>query len=135
MPTRADSRFDFVRGFSLDVPEEAGEDEEEDERAGGGQELEEAAAAEEGLMLAGASYVAVIGMDDTLDMELDADADVDTDVDAADAEVDRITTAAQSHLPSRHLSRLRGKRMRGTEPEEDDAIGEWMRLEDLHTER
>jgi hypothetical protein len=32
MPARADSRPDFIRGFGLDVPDEAEEEQEETER-------------------------------------------------------------------------------------------------------
>ncbi|KAI0258852.1 hypothetical protein BC834DRAFT_1045661 [Gloeopeniophorella convolvens] len=99
MSAPAGGRPGFVRGFGLDVPKEADEDE-EDEQADGRQEVEEAAAAaaEEAHVLAEASHVAMIDIDDMLDMELDADADADadadTDADVADAKVDGITAVA-----------------------------------------
>ncbi|KAI0259555.1 hypothetical protein BC834DRAFT_846695 [Gloeopeniophorella convolvens] len=84
-------------------PDFAEEGEEQQQQADGGHELEAAAAEEDGV-LAEASHVATVGIDDTLDTELDvdtdADADADTDTDVADAQVDCITTAAQSRLRS-----------------------------------
>ena len=134
MPARADSRPDFTRGFGLDTPNEAEEE----------QEPEEQAVAEEEPMLAEVSHIAVTGADDTIDMELEEE----------DAEAGNITTAAQSRVHSRHVSRLSaalslrsvGGHMDYPEPEadhdgqpereidpEDDAIGEWTGSEDLRT--
>ncbi|KAH9171750.1 hypothetical protein EDB89DRAFT_2114402 [Lactarius sanguifluus] len=100
---------------------------------------------DEGPMLAEVSHIAVTGADDTIDMELEEE---------ADAEVGDITTAAQSRIHSRHVSRLSaalslrsvGGHMEYPEPEveldgqderesdpEDDAIGEWTGSEDLRT--
>ncbi|KAI0258867.1 hypothetical protein BC834DRAFT_974761 [Gloeopeniophorella convolvens] len=103
-PARAHGYPDFVRRFGLDVSEEADKDE-EDQQANGGQELVGAAAAEEDRVLAGASHVATIDMDDMLGMELDADADAnaDIDADAADATVDRIATAASPNCSASGL--------------------------------
>lgn len=137
MPARADSRPDFIRGFGLDVPDEADERQE-------ATELDEQVLTEEEPMLAEVSHIAVTGADDTIDMELE---EVDT-------EVGNITTAAQSRVHSRHVSRLSaalslrsvgghvdypepeaendGQSERGIDPE-DDAIGEWTGSEDLRT--
>ena len=139
MPARADSRPDFVRGFGLDITEEVEEEEEEqyaeqhEENLLEGHEDEQA--------VAEASHIA-LAADDTIDMELD--------VDEADAEVGSITTAAQSRVHSRHVSRLsaalslrsvngnmgdseaEAEREREGDPE-DDAIGEWTGSEDLRT--
>ena len=133
MPARADSRPDFIRGFGLDVPVEADEEQEETES-------DEQVVTEEGPMLAEVSHIAVTGADDSFDMELDE----------VDAEVGNITTAAQSRVHSRHVSRLSatlslrsvGRNANYSEPEgdgereidpEDDAIGEWTGSEDLRT--
>src|ERR1700761_8558743 len=99
MPARADSRPDFTRGFGLDVPEEAEEEEEEEEEEGE-TEPEEQAVVEvhEEPMLAEVSHVAVTGADDTIDMDMELEEE--------DAEVCNITTAAQSRIHSRHVSRL-----------------------------
>jgi hypothetical protein len=142
MPARADSRPDFVRGFGLDITEEA--EEEEDEQDDGnlpeGHEEEQA--------VADASHIALADADDSIDMELD--------VDDMDAEVGSIITAVQSRVHSRHISRLsaalslqsvnehlgdaesEGEQERQGEGEgegdpEDDAIGEWTGSEDLRT--
>src|SRR5260221_7481879 len=96
MPARADSRPDFVRGFGLDVPEETEEELEQEQAVQDGQEDNERH--EEERVLAEASHVALVGSDDTMDMDLD--------IDEADAEVRSITTAAQSRVHSRHVSRL-----------------------------
>lgn len=147
MPARADSRPDFVRGFGLDVPEETEEEQEQeqDRAVEGGQDDNERH--EEERVLAEASHVALVGSDDTMDM--------DFDVDEADVEVGSITTAAQSRVHSRHVSRLsaslsmltvgvgghvsdreiesdREQGERGGELE-DDAIGEWTGSEDMPT--
>ncbi|KAH8999723.1 hypothetical protein EDB92DRAFT_2080754 [Lactarius akahatsu] len=140
MPARADSRPDFIRGFGLDVPEEAEEEQEETEP----DEQVVTEVHEEEPMLAEVSHIAVTGADDTIDMEFEE----------ADAEVGDITTAAQSRIHSRHVSRLSaalslrsvGGHMEYPEPEvqldgqgetesdpEDDAIGEWTGSEDLRT--
>ena len=144
MPVRADSRPDFVRGFGLDVTEEAEEEEEEQAAEQDDERLPEGL--EEEQVLADASHIALAGGDDTMDMELD--------VDEADAEVGSITTAAQSRVHSRHVSRMSAafslrslnehlgdselevEQERRGEREgdlEDDAIGEWTGSEDLHT--
>ncbi|KAH9053318.1 hypothetical protein EDB87DRAFT_1652018 [Lactarius vividus] len=141
MPARADSRPDFIRGFGLDVPEEAEEELEETEP----DEQVVTEIHEEEPMVAEVSHIAVTGADDTIDMELEEE---------ADAEVGDITTAAQSRIHSRHVSRLSaalslrsvGGHMEYPEPEieldgqderemdpEDDAIGEWTGSEDLRT--
>ena len=146
MPVRADSRPDFVRGFGLDVPEETEEElEQEDmEAEQDSQDVPEGDEEEQGL--AEASHIALAGTDDTMDMELDID------VDEADAEVGSITTAAQSRVHSRHVSKLsatlsllsvgghvrdkeRGAvhNVRGEGDLEDDAVGEWTGSEDLRT--
>jgi len=143
MPVRADSRPDFVRGFGLDVPEET-EDElelEEMDAEQDNQDVPEGHEEERGL--AEASHIALPGTDDTMDMELD--------VDEADAEVGSITTAAQSRVHSRHVSRLSTtlslhsvgghvsdkeravRNVRGEGDLEDDAVGEWTGSEDLRT--
>ncbi|KAH9067004.1 hypothetical protein EDB83DRAFT_2542288 [Lactarius deliciosus] len=145
MPARADSRPDFTRGFGLDVPEEAEEEQEETEpeTEPDGQVVTEVH--EEEPMLAEVSHIAVTGADDTIDMELEEE---------ADAQVGDITTAAQSRIHSRHVSRLSaalslrsvGGHVEYPEPEveldgqderesdpEDDAIGEWTGSEDLRT--
>ena len=141
MPTRADSRPDFIRGFGLDIPEETEEEMKQDNQSIGQEEGEE-----EEQALVEASHVALAGSDDTMDMELD--------VDEADAEVGSITTAAQSRVHSRHVSRLsatlpplspgghvsdaeagderngQGERYRELE---EDATGEWTGSEDMRT--
>jgi hypothetical protein len=143
MPVRADSRPDFVRGFGLDITEEAEEEEEEQVEQGDGCLLE---GHEEEQAVADASHIALAGADDTIDMELD--------VDEMDAEVGSITTAVQTRVHSRHVSRLsaalsllsvnehRGDSESESEQErqgegegdpEDDAIGEWTGSEDLRT--
>jgi len=150
MPARADSRPDFVRGFGLDVPEETEEEleQEQDQAVQDGQDDNERH--EEEWVLAEASHVARVGSDDTMDMDLDVD---EADVDEADAEVGSITTAAQSRVHSRHVSRLSAslslltvgghvsdreiesdheQRERGGDLE-DDAIGEWTGSEDMPT--
>ena len=143
MPARADSRPDFIRGFGLDVPEEAEEEQESDPET----EPDEQAVTEvheEEPLLAEVSHIAVTGADDTIDMDLEE----------ADAEVGDITTAAQSRIHSRHVSRLSaalslrsvGGLTDYPEPEvehdeqgereidlEDDEIGEWTGSEDLRT--
>jgi hypothetical protein len=77
---------------------------------------------------------------------------MELDVDEADAEVGSITTAAQSRVHSRHVSRLsatlsllsvgghvsdkeRGavRNVQGEGDLEDDAVGEWTGSEDLRT--
>lgn len=142
MPVRADSRPDFVRGFGLDVPEETEEELEQDEMEAeqDNQDVPEGHEGEWGL--AEASHIALA--DDTMDMELD--------VDEADAEVGSITTAAQSRVHSRHVSRLSAalsvlsvgghvsdkersavRNMQGEGDLEDDAVGEWTGSEDLRT--
>ena len=135
MPARADSRPDFVRGFGLETPVETEEE----------QEPEEQAVTEEESTLAEASHIAVTGSDDTID---------DMELEEEDAEVGNITTAAQSRVHSRHVSRLSaalslrsvgghvgytetevdhdGQTEREIDPE-DDAIGEWTGSEDLRT--
>ena len=147
MPVRADSRPDFVRGFGLDVPEVPEETEEDLEQEGmeaeqDNQDISEEDEEERGL--AEASHIALAGTDDTMDMELD--------IDEADAEVGSITTAAQSRVHSRHVSRLsatlsllsagghvsdkeRGavRNVQGEGDVEDDAVGEWTGSEDLRT--
>lgn len=144
MPVRADSRPDFVRGFGLDVPEETEEELEQEEMEAelDNQDVPEGYEEERGL--AEASHIALAGTDDTMDMELD--------VDEADAEVDSITTAAQSRVHSRHVSRLsatlsvlsvgshvsdkeRGavRNVQGEGGLDDDAVGEWTGSEDLRT--
>jgi hypothetical protein len=138
MPARADSRPDFVRGFGLDITEE--EEEEEEEQYAEQHEESLLEGHEEEQAVADASHIALAGADDTIDMELD--------VDEADAEVGNITTAAQSRVHSRHVSRLsaalslrsvngnmgvseaEAEREREGDPE-DDAIGEWTGSEDL----
>jgi hypothetical protein len=150
MPARADSRPDFVRGFGLDAPDETEEELEQEAEQEQAEKIEqdslEADEEEEGQALAEASHVALPGSDDTMDMELD--------VDEADAEVDSITTAAQSRVHSRHVSRLSaalsllsvGGHVGESELEadadgqdekegdlEDDEIGEWTGSEDLRT--
>ena len=136
MPARADSRPDFIRGFGLDVPDEA---EEEQETESDEEDVTEIL--EEEPMLAEVSHIAVTGADDTIDMDLEEE----------DAEVGNITTAAQSRVHSRHVSRLsaalslrsvggrvdyqadhNGQAERESDPE-DDAIGEWTGSEDLRT--
>ena len=135
MPARADSRPDFVRGFGLETPDENEEE----------QDPEEHAVTEEQRMLAEVSHIAVSGADDTID---------DMELEEEDSEVGNITTAAQSRVHSRHVSRLSaalslrsvGGHVGYTEPEadhdgqtereidpEDDAIGEWTGSEDLRT--
>ena len=144
MPVRADSRPDFVRGFGLDVPDETEEELEQEE----GQTEEDDQSVLEGYeeerVLAEASHIALAGTDDTMDMELD--------VDEADAEVGSITTAAQSRVHSRHVSRLSatlsllsvGSHVSDTElraarnvlgEREGDVedVGEWTGSEDLRT--
>jgi len=139
MPARADSRPDFMRGFGLDVPEETEEElkQEQEQEEQHGQDDPEGH--EEERVLAEASHVALVGSDDTMNM--------DFDVDEADAEVDSITTAAQSRAHSRHVSRLSaslslltvGGHVSDREPGEregdleDDAIGEWTGSEDMRT--
>ena len=144
MPVRADSRPDFVRGFGLDVPDETEEELEQEE----GQTEEDDQSVleehEEERVLGEASHIALAGTDDTMDMELD--------VDEADAEVGSITTAAQSRVHSRHVSRLSatlsvlsvGSHVSDTElraarnvPGEREGdledVGEWTGSEDLRT--
>ena len=144
MPIRADSRPDFVRGFGLDVPEETEEElvHEEMESEQGNQDLPNEHEEERGLDEA--SRIALAGTEDTMDMELD--------VDEADAEVGSITTAAQSRVHSRHVSRLSAtlsllsvgshvsdkersavRNVQGEGDLEDDAVGEWTGSEDLRT--
>jgi hypothetical protein len=140
MPARADSRPDFVRGFGLDITEEEEEEEEEQYAAQHDESILEGHEDEQAV--ADASHIALAGADDQIDMELD--------VDEADAEVGSITTAAQSRVHSRHVSRLsaalslrsvngnmglseaEAERERGGDTE-DDAIGEWTGSEDLRT--
>ncbi|KAH8981991.1 hypothetical protein EDB86DRAFT_3106937 [Lactarius hatsudake] len=128
MPARADSRPDFTRGFGLDVPEEAEEEQEEIEPETEPDEQVVTEVHEEEPMLAEVSHIAVTGADDTIDMELEEE---------ADAQVGDITTAAQSRIHSRHVSRLSAAlslRSVGRESDpEDDAIGEWTGSEDLRT--
>ena len=145
MPARADSRPDFTRGFGLDVPDEAEEEEEEEETEPDEQAVAEVHEEAEP-MLAEVSHIAVTGADDTIDMDMELEEE--------DAEVCNITTAAQSRVHSRHVSRLSaalslrsvGGHVDYTEPEadqdgqaeteidvEDDAIGEWTGSEDLRT--
>jgi hypothetical protein len=135
MPARADSRPDFIRGFGLDVPDEAEEEQEETES----DEEDVTEILEEEPMLAEVSHIAVTGADDTIDMELEEE----------DAEVGNITTAAQSRVHSRHVSQLSaalslrsvGGRVdyqadhngQAERESEDDSIGEWTGSEDLHT--
>jgi hypothetical protein len=140
MPARADSRPDFVRGFGLDITEEEEEEEEEQYAAQHDESILEGHEDEQAV--ADASHIALAGADDQIDMELD--------VDEADAEVGSITTAAQSRVHSRHVSRLSAAlslrsvngNMALSEAEaereregdtEDDAIGEWTGSEDLRT--
>jgi hypothetical protein len=144
MPVRADSRPDFVRGFGLDVPEETEEEleQEETESEQDNRDVPEGQVEERGLDEA--SHIALAGTDDTMDMELD--------VDEADAEVGSITTAAQSRVHSRHVSRLSAtlsllsvgshvsekerstvRNVQGEGDLEDDAVGEWTGSEDLRT--
>ena len=143
MPARADSRPDFVRGFGLDVPDETEEELEQEEMQAGQDDPE---GQEEKRALTEASHIALADTDDTIDMELD--------VDEADAEVGSITTAAQSRVHSRHVSRLSatlslrsvGSHVSDTElgvvrnvqgeregDLEDDGVGEWTGSEDLRT--
>jgi hypothetical protein len=143
MPVRADSRPDFVRGFGLDAPDET---EEELEQEGVQAEQDDQSVPEEHeeeRALAEASHSTLAGTDDTMDMELD--------VDEADAEVGSITTAAQSRMHSRHVSRLSAtlsvgshvsnaelRAARNVQGEregdlEDDGVGEWTGSEDLRT--
>jgi hypothetical protein len=146
MPVRADSRPDFVRGFGLDVPDETEEELEQEEVQAEQDDQSDLEEHEEERGLAEASRIALAGTDDTMDMELD--------VDEADAEVGSITTAAQSRVHSRHVSRLSatlsllsvGGHVSDTELRtvrnvpgeregdlEDDAVGEWTGSEDLRT--
>jgi len=150
MPTRVDSRPDFIRGFGLDVPEETDEELEQEQEQEQAEKIEqdslEGLEEEEGRALAEASCIALPGSDDTMDMDLDAD--------EADAEVGSLTTAAQSRIHSRHVSRLSttlsllsvGGHVGDAELEadlneqgeregdlEDDAVGEWTDSEDLRT--
>jgi hypothetical protein len=139
MPARADSRPDFTRGFGLDAPNEAEEEQEVEPEEEAVTEIHE-----EEPMVAEVSHIAVTGADDTIDMEMEEE----------DAEVGNITTAAQSRVHSRHVSRLSaalslrsvGGHVDYLEPEadhdgqpereidpEDDAIGEWTGSEDLRT--
>src|SRR5260370_8580665 len=93
-------------------------------------------------MLGEVSHVAVTGADDSFDMELDE----------VDAEVGSITTAAQSRVHSRHVSRLSAtlsllsagghvsdkerdavRNVQGEGDLEDDAVGEWTGSEDRRT--
>jgi hypothetical protein len=148
MPTRVDNRPDFIRGFGLDVPEETDEELEQEQEQAEKMEQDslEGLEEEEERALAEASHIALPGSDDTMDMDLD--------VDEADAEVGSITTAAQSRIHSRHVSRLsatlslhsvgshvgdagleanldeQGEREGDLE---DDAVGEWTDSEDLRT--
>lgn len=146
MPARADSRPDFVRGFGLDVPEETEEELEQEQEQAEQDERHDPEGYEDERVLADASHVALVGSDDTMDMDLD--------VDEADAEVGSITTAAQSRVHSRHVSRLSaslslltvGGHVSDREIEsdpneqearecdlEDDAVGEWTGSEDMRT--
>jgi len=146
MPVRADSRPDFVRGFGLDTPDET-EEELEQEEVQAEQDDQSVLEGYEGeQVLAEASRIALAGTDDTMDMELD--------VDEADAEVGSITTAAQSRVHSRHVSRLSAtlslltvgghvsdtelgavRNVRGEREGdlEDDGVGEWTGSEDQRT--
>jgi len=133
-----------VRGFGLDVPEETEQEleQEEMEAEQDNQGVPEGDEEERGL--AEASHIALAGIDDTMDMELD--------IDEADAEVGSITTAAQSRVHSRHVSRLSAtlsllsagghvsdkerdavRNVQGEGDLEDDAVGEWTGSEDLRT--
>lgn len=143
MPIRADSRPDFVRGFGLDVPEETEEELEQEEMEAEQDNKDVPEGHEEEQGLAEASHIALAGVDDTMDMELD--------VDEADAEVGSITTAAQSRIHSRHVSRLSAtlsvlsvgghvsdkeraaRNGQGEGDLEDDGVGEWTGSEDLRT--
>lgn len=147
MPARADSRPDFMRGFGLDVPEETEEELELEQEQAEQDEQDDSEGHEEERVLAEASHVALMGSDDTMNMDLD--------VDEADAEVSSITTAAQSRIHSRHVSRLSaslslltvGGHVSDREEiesdaieqgerdgdSEDDAIGEWTGSEDMRT--
>ena len=147
MPARADSRPDFMRGFGLDVPEETEEELEQEQEQAEQDGQADSEGHEEERVLAEASHVALMGSDDTMDL----------DVDEADAEVSSITTAAQSRVHSRHVSRLSASLSlltvgghvsdreeiesdadaieqgeRGGDSE-DDAVGEWTGSEDMRT--
>ncbi|THH17190.1 hypothetical protein EW146_g3571 [Bondarzewia mesenterica] len=132
LPLRADSRPDFVRGFGLDIPEE--EEPPEDEE------------------LAQASHTAHMTEGDTLDMSID-DGPIE-DGDDETEEQGSVTTAPQSRLHSRHVSRLStalsllsvGGQIQEPNghmhsqiggPDVDDldkdAVGEWTGSEDLRT--
>ena len=62
MPTRADSKLDLVRGFGLDVPDEAEEEQKETEF----NEEDVMETLEEEPMLAEVSHIAVTGADDSI---------------------------------------------------------------------
>ena len=144
MPVRADSRPDFVRGFGLDAPDETEEELEQEDVQAEQDDQSIPEEHEEEQALAEASHSTLAGIDDTMDMELD--------VDEADAEVGSITTAAQSRIHSRHVSRLsatlsvlsagghvsdaelRAARNAQGEREGDiEDAGEWTGSEDLRT--
>ena len=144
MPVRADSRPDFVRGFGLDAPDETEEVLEQEDVQAEQDDQSIPEEHEEERALAEASHSTLAGTDDTMDMELD--------VDEADAEVGSITTAAQSRIHSRHVSRLsatlsvlsagghvsdaelRAARNAQGEREGDiEDAGEWTGSEDLRT--
>ncbi|KAI0055919.1 hypothetical protein BV25DRAFT_1832763 [Artomyces pyxidatus] len=132
MPARADSRPNFVVGFGLDIPEE-----EEPEEEG----------------LAEASHVAHVAADETVDMDLDVEEDRFERGERGngdDEDMGSVTTAAQSRLHSRHVSRLSaalsllsvGGQVPGHEADAEDidgdadgedAVGEWTGSEDLRT--
>ena len=61
MPTRADSKLDFIRGFGLDVPDEV--EEEQEEREFNEEDVMETL--EEEPMLAEVSHIAVTGADES----------------------------------------------------------------------
>ena len=61
MPTRADSRLDFIRGVGLDVPDEAEEEQEETEF----NQEDVMETLEEEPMLAEVSHIAVTGADES----------------------------------------------------------------------
>ena len=145
MPVRADSRPDFVRGFGLDAPDETEEELEQEDVQAEQDDQSVPEEHEEERALAEASHSTLAGTDDTMDMELD--------VDEADAEVGSITTAAQSRMHSRHVSRLSAtlsvlsvgshvsnaelraaRNVQGSREDlEDDGVGEWTGSEDLRT--
>ncbi|KAI0043626.1 hypothetical protein FA95DRAFT_1563095 [Auriscalpium vulgare] len=126
LPVRADSRPNFVVGFGLDIPEE--------------EEPEEEGVAE-------ASHMANGNADETIDMELEGLDDrtgYDTQEDIEDEDVGSITTAAQSRMHSRHVSKLSaalsllsvGGKAPAHEADREDQDGdvdEWTGSEDLRT--